>query len=116
MHTHYIRLPLLALGLAALACGSLGSPALTPTAPATLAAAGQTPASGTTPVAGVTTSPVGATPSGSTPEGVNLSGSGTAATARLAFDASGTLHLVWFDTSARATGDFFHRQKAANGD
>jgi hypothetical protein len=47
---------------------------------------------------------------------VNLSSTGKSATPRLAFDAAGTLHLVWLDKSARDTGDYFHRQKAASGD
>jgi hypothetical protein len=47
---------------------------------------------------------------------VNLSNTGHAATPILAFDAQGTLHLVWFDTSVHDTGDYFHRQKAATGD
>ena len=107
---------LLVAALMAMACSLLGSPALTPTPPSTLAPLGQTPASGPTPVGGLTTTPNGATATGPIPEGVKLSGTGTAATPRLAFDAQATLHLVWFDKSAREAGDIFHRQKAANGD
>lgn len=129
MNARLIKLPFLALVLAALACSGLGSPALTPTPPLA-SPAGSTPTplavaspasatpSGPTPLAALTTTPSGAdaTATPATPEGVNLSGTGKAETPRLAFDAQGTLHLVWFDTSVRGTGDYFHRQKAANGD
>jgi hypothetical protein len=47
---------------------------------------------------------------------VNLSATGQAETPRLAFDAQGTLHLVWLDKSLRSAGDILHRQKAANGE
>ena len=113
MRTRLIRLPVFALVLAALACSVLGSP--TPTPPPNPSSASQTPG-GPTPLAELTATPIGATATAPASEGANLSGSGKAATPRLAFDAQGTLHLVWFDTSAREAGDYFHRQKAANGD
>lgn len=138
MNTRLMRLPFIALVLAALACSGLGSPALTPT-PATLASSGQTPAALTplaaltkpasqatpanngTPSSNVTpgsdaTAVNGATASGPTPEGANLSSAGKADTPRLAFDAQGTLHLVWLDKSLREAGDILHRQKTTGGD
>ena len=119
MHTRLIRLPLFALVLAALACAVPGSltPTPPPTAPATASPAGQTPI-GPTAAAALTSSPVGptATTAAPIPEGANLSSTGKAEAPRLAFDAAGTLHLAWLDTSARDTGDIFHSQKAANGD
>jgi hypothetical protein len=145
MRTRLIRLPVFALVLAALACSVLGSPTPTPspagqtptgptppaeltTTPISGTATGSTPpaeltttpisgtATGATPPAELTTTPISATATGPAQEGVNLSSTGKAATPRLAFDAQGTLHLVWFDTNAREAGDYFHRQKAANGD
>jgi hypothetical protein len=133
MNNRLIRLPFFALVLSALACSVLGSPALTPTPPPVSSPAGQTPsgptplanltttpisgtATGPTPPANLTTTPISGTATGPTQEGVNLSSTGKADTPRLAFDAAGTLHLAWLDTSARGTGDVFHRQKAAGGE
>src|SRR5258708_40290805 len=118
-----------------MACSVLGSPTPTPpvTAPPTASLAGQTPTgltppaaqtstaggpnnTGPTPPADLGTTPISTATTGPAPVGAKLSSSGKAETPRLAFDAAGTLHLVWFDTSVRGTGDYFHRQKAANGD
>jgi hypothetical protein len=113
-------LSLFMLGLAALACSVPGAPASTSTAPPVASPAGQTATNVSTPAAALTApasdGTAAAAATAPVPEGVNLSGTGTAATPRLAFDAQGTLHLVWFDKSAREAGDIFHRQKAANGD
>jgi hypothetical protein len=95
---------------AAAAISSQASGAPTPESPA-----GQTPA-GPTPLAGVTATPNGATGTGTSQVEANLSGSGHADMPRLAFDAQGTLHLVWLDTKARDTGDVLHLQKAASGE
>jgi hypothetical protein len=144
MRSRLIRLPLFALVLAALACTLLGSPTptpspagQTPTGPTPPAALTTTPiggtATGATPPAELTTTPISGTATGATPpaeltttpisgtatgpaqEGENLSGTGAAETPRLAFDAQGTLHLVWKDKTAPIEA-YFHRQKAANGD
>jgi hypothetical protein len=133
VNTRLMRLPFIALVLAALACSGLGSPALTPTPPPVSSPAGQTPsgptplanltttpvsgtATGPTPPANLTTTPISGTATGPTQEGVNLSSTGKADTPRLGYDAQGTLHLAWLDTSVRDTGDILHREKAANGD
>jgi hypothetical protein len=115
VHTRFLRLPLFVLGLAALACSLAGNPVLTPT-PATLATGGQTPTTGATTPAATTPTPAGAAATGPAQVGTNLSGTGKAETPRLAFDAQGTLHLVWLDKSLREAGDILHRQTDANGD
>jgi hypothetical protein len=128
MRTRLIKLPLFALGLAALACSVMGSPALTPTPPPVASPAGQTSTAAPTPLAALTapasevtpanevTPASGATVTATSPAGVNLSATGKAETPRIAFDAQGTLHLVWLDKSLRDAGDILHRQKVANGD
>jgi hypothetical protein len=122
MHTRLIRLPLFALGLAALACSVLGSPALTPTPPVASPAGQNTnaaPTAATTPASDATSASDAAATSvvtATTPVGVNLSDTGQAETPRLAFDAQGTLHLVWLDKGLRDAGDILHRQETANGD
>jgi hypothetical protein len=113
-------LPLLALGLAALACSVLGSPAVTPTAPPVASPAAQTTSAAPTAVSALTTPAADGTAAGAatatTPAGVNLSGTGKAEMPRLAFDAQGALHLVWLDKSLRVGGDILHRQTDANGE
>ncbi len=153
MRTRLIRLPVLALVLATLACSLGGGPKPTPPGvrSPTPAPASQTPSKpipptelSATPVAATATAPtppteLSATPSGATatapapptepsatpisatataltPQAVNLSNTGHAETPILGLDGQGTLHLLWFDTSVRDTGDYFHRQQAASGD
>jgi len=135
MHRRLLQLPLVTLVLAALACSTLNLAGPTPTAALTLApasptsaaptpvattpaptasaiAASPTPAATSTPAP--TTKPT-ASPTISLSVGVNLSNSGKADLPRLAFDAQGTLHLAWNDTSSRPSGDDFDRQLPANG-
>jgi len=120
---------LLVAGLMVLACAGVGNVTSAVGAAATVAAVssqasgaptlpaptGQTP-TGPTPVANLSATPNGVTATGAAPAEVNLSGTGRADMPRLAFDAQGTLHLVWLDTKARGTGDVLHLQKTAHGD
>ena len=133
MRAHLIRLPVLALILAALACTLPGGPKPTPAPSAALptpsplaptstlpAELSPTPVAATAtaqpPTADLTATPIAATVTAPTPLGINLSNTGKAEAPRLAFDAQDTLHLVWLDQSARGTGDLFHRQQGAGGD
>ena len=115
MHARLTRLPLFALVLTALACATFGGASQTPTPAAKPALTAASP-TGATLAPQVTATTPGASPATPTAPGVNLSNSGTADTPRLAYDAQGTLHLAWYDKSAREAGDYFHRQQAANGD
>jgi len=92
----------------------------TATAPTPTVARSATPsgvtATALTPTAELSATPISATATALTSQAVNLSNTGHAATPILGLDGQGTLHLVWFDTSVRDTGDYFHRQLAATGD
>lgn len=47
--------------------------------------------------------------------GFNVSESGAAEAPQLAFDAQGTLHVVWRDARLRPNGDYVHRQMTPDG-
>ncbi len=114
MRVRHIQIPLLMLVLTAMACASFGGAAQTPTPAVQLTAAAAATQAARLPAA-TGTAPGDVATDAKPAAGTDLSNSGTADTPRLAYDASGTLHLVWFDKSARAGGDYFHRQLTAAG-